>query len=293
MKKGILFLLVITGVLFAQMEPQFQAFAPNFMKLGKYSKGFHSFELLVEGVTPWSFSAKGEVKAPNNDEYLLLDGIDDEEVVIIVAYLPFPSQGTDGKGYQVGIFDLRVFLSDEPLYIRNLEFKLLPPANDNWAQESFEAAKVSSEQLGQIWNGTYDREITVTSADPIDRKKWLAAQKAAKKKEEKAAVVPPPAEETKVPAKAATQPAATKTTKKADTKTQNTATEKSSKKKMGTTKKSAATQTAEPELTEREKRQRAIAQKSAVQQQAVTAGEDDESQLTEKEKRRRALQKKK
>lgn len=239
MKKVLFVLLAFAATLFAQAQVKFQAFAPNFMKLGGYSKGYHSFELLLDGVTPWSFSAKGEVKAPNNDPDLLLDGIDNDEVVLVIAYLHYPTQGTDGQGYNVGMFDIRIFMDDEPLPVKNITWTLLPPANDDWAIGSLDAAKVASEELGDVWGAKYSREITLASADPLDREMWLASKRLPKKRERIAEPVPQPAP------KAAPAPAATAAPK---------------------TKKRAVRQAApaandDSQLTEREKRRRAARQK--------------------------------
>jgi N-acetylmuramoyl-L-alanine amidase len=71
---------------------------------------------------------------------------------------------------------------DEKTVIKDLSFKLLSPANDSWAKESFEMAKSSSQMLGPIWNGKFEKKIIVASATPLTKKKIKALQKKMNKK---------------------------------------------------------------------------------------------------------------
>ena len=70
-----------------------------------------------------------------------------------------------------------IYLQDEKTYVKNLSFKLLPPANDSWAKESFEMAKSSAQMLGPIWNGKFEKKIIVATATPLTKKKIKALKK--------------------------------------------------------------------------------------------------------------------
>ena len=78
--------------------------------------------------------------------------------------------------YNVGFFDMMLYYDEEPTRIRNLSFKLLPPANDSWAQSILDDALQSGSLLGRIWSGKYEREITKASAVPIDKTKLVDMQ---------------------------------------------------------------------------------------------------------------------
>jgi hypothetical protein len=59
-------------------------------------------------VPPWAFSVEGEVKSPGGDPDVLFNGIFDEELIVVMAYIPYPTQGKDGNEYQTGMFDLMI-----------------------------------------------------------------------------------------------------------------------------------------------------------------------------------------
>ena len=61
--------------------------------------------------------------------------------------------------------------------IRNLKFRLLPPADDEWSKGILNDALTSGSLLGQIWKGKYERAITKASADPIDKRKLQSMKK--------------------------------------------------------------------------------------------------------------------
>lgn len=181
MKKLVVLVFCLISSLFAQVEPEFQGFAGNLLRLKKAEKGYHSFSMELN-VPPWAFSVEGEVKSPGGDPDVLFNGIFDEELIVVMAYIPYPTQGKDGNEYQTGMFDLMIYLQDEKTQIRNLSFNLLPPANDSWAKESFEMAKSSAQMLGPIWNGKFEKKIIVASATPLTKKKIKALQKKMNKK---------------------------------------------------------------------------------------------------------------
>ncbi|MCF0224387.1 MAG: hypothetical protein HUK20_08960 [Fibrobacter sp.] len=158
------------------VKPEFQAFSGALVKLKKAEHGFHKFMLRIEAA-PWAFEAQGEVQSPGGDSDLLINGLFDGDVYAVLAYIPSPSVGADGLEYQTGLFDMMLFYEDEPTQIRNLEFKLLPPANDEWAQGILSDAATSSSILGNIWNGKYNKAITRASAVPIDKNKLMAMQR--------------------------------------------------------------------------------------------------------------------
>ena len=190
MKKLIVFLcLVFVAVCSAQtLKPEFQAFSGALLKLKKADKGYHKFRLTVD-VAPWAFQADGEVQAPGGDGDALITGLFDGDVYAVLAYVPSASPGSDGKEYQVGLFDMMLFFEDEPTRIRNLRFKLLPPAHDEWAMGILKDALESGSLLGNVWGGKYDKAITQASADPLDKAKLRALQKKGEKKPEEEATI--------------------------------------------------------------------------------------------------------
>ena len=180
MKKLIAFLFLAFAVVCSaqsSIKPEFQAFSGGLLKLTpKVSKGFHKFQLLVD-VAPWSFKAKGEVQAPGGDADVLINALFDGDLYAVLAYIPSTAAGTDGEEYQVGFFDMMLYFEEEPTRIRNLQFELLPPANDDWAQGILKDAQESGSLVGNVWGGKYEKAITKASADPMDKKKLQALQK--------------------------------------------------------------------------------------------------------------------
>lgn len=165
----------------SSIKPEFQAFSGALLKLKKVEKGYHKFRMKVD-VAPWAFQADGEVQAPGGDPEALITGLFDGEVYAVLAYVPSTAAGTDGKEYQVGFFDMMLYFEEEPTKIRNLRFKLLPPANDEWAMGILKDALESGSLLGNVWGGKYEKDITRASADPLDKAKLRALQKKEHKK---------------------------------------------------------------------------------------------------------------
>ena len=176
MKKLLCMLLMALAVLsFAQgnTKPEFQAFSSSLLKLKPAEGGWQKFSLKVE-VAPWAFQAIGEVHVVAGDPELLNSALYDGTLYSVVAYIPAPAAGTDGKEYQVGVFDMMLFLEDEPTQVRNVKFRLLPPANDEWAMGIFKDAISAGTALGSVWGGAYEEEITKASAVPLDKKQLQA-----------------------------------------------------------------------------------------------------------------------
>ena len=176
MKKLLCMLLMALAVLsFAQgnTKPEFPAFSSSLLKLKPAEGGWQKFSLKVE-VAPWAFQAIGEVHVVAGDPELLNSALYDGTLYSVVAYIPAPAAGTDGKEYQVGVFDMMLFLEDEPTQVRNVKFRLLPPANDEWAMGIFKDAISAGTALGSVWGGAYEEEITKASAVPLDKKQLQA-----------------------------------------------------------------------------------------------------------------------
>ncbi len=177
MKKILTVIFLACALVFAQegsIKPGFQAFAGALIKLKKAEHGFHKFRLKVD-VAPWAFVAEGEVLAPGGDSDVLITALFDRALYAVLAYIPDKiAAGSDGDEYNVGFFDMMLYYDEEPTSIRNLSFKLLPPANDSWAQSILDDALQSGSLLGKIWNGKYEREITKASAVPIDKTKLVS-----------------------------------------------------------------------------------------------------------------------
>ena len=157
-------------------KPEFQAFSSSMLKLKPAEGGWQKFSLKVE-VAPWAFQAIGDVHIVAGDAELLNTALYDGTLYAVVAYIPAPAAGTDGKEYQVGVFDLMLFLEDEPTQVRNVKFRLLPPANDEWAMGIFKDAISAGTALGSVWGGAFEDEITKASAVPMDKKQLQAQLK--------------------------------------------------------------------------------------------------------------------
>ena len=172
-------------------KPEFQAFASSLLKLKPAEGGWQKFSLKVE-IAPWAFQAIGEVHIVAGDAELLNSALYDGTLYSVVAYIPAPAAGTDGKEYQVGVFDMMLFLEDEPTQVRNVKFRLLPPANDEWAMGIFKDAIASGTALGSVWGGAYEDEITKASAVPMDKKQLQANLKKKERPEPSPAAEPAP-----------------------------------------------------------------------------------------------------
>jgi hypothetical protein len=193
MKKLLCMLFMAVAVLsFAQgnTKPEFQAFSSSLLKLKPAEGGWQKFSLKVE-VAPWAFQAIGDVHIVAGDAELLNSALYDGTLYAVVAYIPAPAAGTDGKEYQVGVFDMMLFLEDEPTQVRNVKFRLLPPANDEWAMGIFKDAISAGTSMGSVWGGAYEEEITKASAVPLDKKQLQAKLK--KKERPAPAADPEPA----------------------------------------------------------------------------------------------------
>ena len=194
MKKILCILFMAVAVLsFAQgnTKPEFQAFASSLLKLKPAEGGWQKFSLKVE-IAPWAFQAIGEVHIVAGDAELLNSALYDGTLYSVVAYIPAPAAGTDGKEYQVGVFDMMLFLEDEPTQVRNVKFRLLPPANDEWAMGIFKDAIASGTALGSVWGGAYEDEIIKASAVPLDKKQLQANLKKKERPEPSPAAEPAP-----------------------------------------------------------------------------------------------------
>lgn len=190
--KKILALLVLALVMagYAQegnIRPKFQAFSGALLKLKEADKGFHKFSLKVD-VAPWAFQAIGEVRVPNGDTEALREALFEGDLYAVLAYIDYPVE-VKGEEYQVGLFDIMLFFDDEPTTVRNVKFKLLPPADDDWSKSGLQDAQSSGSLLGKIWNGKYEREITKASADPMDKGKLNALKRKKAAAEEEAAAM--------------------------------------------------------------------------------------------------------
>ena len=94
-------------------------------------------------------------------------------------------QGSDGKEYQSGVFDVMLYYSDgdEELQatIRDAKVQLLAPiASDSWAQNAQDAQ--TSKTMGVWKDASHSSAITEASADPMDKTKVYASKRAAKKR---------------------------------------------------------------------------------------------------------------
>lgn len=283
MKKIIALLCACALSSFAQKNTEFQAFAGEFLKIGDMKGGYHSFSMPVKG-EGWAFQAEGQVQAPAGDPYVLLDGVIDGLVYAVVAYVPAVAAGTDAKDYQVGMFDMMIYLEDEAVKVRDVKFKLLPPANDEWALDmARDAAEIGNASKATLWNGSHDVEITRTAAVPLTKKDLQPA----KPKPVARKLPPPPAQE----AEAAEEPVVKKRVVKRKAVAEEEEAPAPVKKKRVVKRKKVV----EPEedYEEETPKKKKVVKKRIVKKKRVIVEEEPEEEegLTIREKRRRAAAK--
>ncbi len=283
MKKIIALLCACALSSFAQKNTEFQAFAGEFLKIGDMKGGYHSFSMPVKG-EGWAFQAEGQVQAPAGDPYVLLDGVIDGLVYAVIAYVPAVAAGTDAKDYQVGMFDMMIYLEDEAVKVRDVKFKLLPPANDEWALDmARDAAEIGNASKATLWNGSHDVEITRTAAVPLTKKDLQPA----KPKPVARKLPPPPAQE----AEAAEEPVVKKRVVKRKAVAEEEEAPAPVKKKRVVKRKKVV----EPEedYEEETPKKKKVVKKRIVKKKRVIVEEEPEEEegLTIREKRRRAAAK--
>lgn len=283
---------------FAGVKPEFQAFAANFLDLKDAGDdGYHSFTLRVD-VAPWAFVYTGKVLAPNGDPDVLMDALAGDELYEVIAYVPAPVEGSDGKEYQAGVFDVMLYYSDgdEELQatIRDAKVQLLAPiASDSWAQNAFNDAQ-TSKGMGVWKDASYSSAITEASADPMDKTKVYASKRAAKK----AALSAAPAATTPAPAASTTKTDRRSSTswRTAASAPASTAAPKASAPAAATTA-STASSCDDPGMTPKERRRCRLAQSSSTASTTTTsttnssvtapaASSCDDPAMTVKERRR-------
>lgn len=280
MKKIISLLCVLAISSFAQKGTEFQAFSGEFLKVGDMKAGYHPFTMPVQG-EGWAFKAEGEVQAPAGDPYVLLDGILDGTVYAVVAYVPAVAAGTDAKDYQVGMFDMMIYLEDESVKVRNVKFTLLPPANDEWASDmARDANEIGAASKATLWSGANDVAITRTSAVPLTKKDLQP---------------PPPAEEV-APAPEEEAPVVKKKRvikkKKVVAEPEEEEEAPAPKKKKRVVKKKKVVEPEEEEVEPAPKKR--VVKKKVIKKKRVVVEEEpeeEEEELTIREKRRRAAAK--
>jgi hypothetical protein len=282
---------------FAGVKPEFQAFAANFLDLKDAGDdGYHSFTLRVD-IAPWAFVYTGKVLAPNGDPDVLMDALAGDELYEVIAYVPAPVEGSDGKEYQAGVFDVMLYYSDgdEELQatIRDAKVQLLAPiASDSWAQNAFKDAQ-TSKGMGVWKDASYSSAITDASADPMDKTKVYASKRAAKK-----AALSAPAATTPAPAAstAKTDRRSSTSWRTAASAPASTAAPKASAPAAATTA-STASSCDDPGMTPKERRRCRLAQSSSTASTTTTsttnssvtapaASSCDDPGMTVKERRR-------
>lgn len=181
-KLAILPVLLCAALSFAQLRPSFQAFDTDYLKLGEANRGYHHFIVRVD-FAPWAFVAEGNVKAPQGDEDLLFNSLDNDQLSIVIAYAPSPIEGSDGLEYQAGIYDLMIYYSDDAddfaTKIKDLKITLLPPiASDTWATGSLADAQGKRGNPGDVFKNPENRNaIFQASARPLSKAQAIAARK--------------------------------------------------------------------------------------------------------------------
>jgi hypothetical protein len=160
---------------------QFKAFSGSFIKYGNMSAGSRPFTLKIE-YSPWFFEYTGKVNAAHNTADL---DIYENEVVAVVAYHDAPGKTAEGIAYQAGLFDVMIYLEDEPTRISETSVKLVGvAAQENAAAPVLAQAKTFAGLVpGQVFSDpANEKALTAAQADALDKSAMQAAQKAEQKR---------------------------------------------------------------------------------------------------------------
>ncbi|MCL2260012.1 MAG: hypothetical protein FWC15_01500 [Fibromonadales bacterium] len=155
-------------------EPSFAGFTGSFIKFGPVSGNDRSFTMSVE-YAPWFF----EIKGTANANYLTPDLGDD--VIAVLAYYNALGKTADGADYQAGLFDLMIYLDDEPVKISNLSFALTGQAAAG--SSVLAQAKTWNFSQGQVFRmAKYESPILTAQATYLDKSHIERENAAAKKR---------------------------------------------------------------------------------------------------------------
>jgi len=155
---------------FNSKEPSFAGFTGSFIKFGPVSGNARPFTMTVE-YAPWFFEIKGTASA----DYLTQD-LGDDAIAVLAYY-----KVDDSANYQPGLFDLMIYLDDEPIKMSNLSFALIGPATAGSAVLA--QAKTWNFTQGQVFKMSKyaNGDILTAQATYLD-KSHIEREKAAAKK---------------------------------------------------------------------------------------------------------------
>lgn len=159
-------------------DPKFKGFSGSFLDFGKMSAGSREFKIKVE-FAPWFFEYTGKVNAAHNtaDLDIMFDQMD-----VVIAYYDAPGVNGDGVPYQAGIFDVMLYLDDEPTRITEATVRLLGPASAG-ASTLAKALTWGSFAPGAVFtNPNYSKDITTAQGDALDKADIVKAKKAEEKR---------------------------------------------------------------------------------------------------------------
>jgi len=155
-------------------DPSFTGFTGSFVGFGRISGNDRSFTMKVE-YKPWFFEVSGTANANYNTPDL------GEDVIVVIAYYNAPGKTADGINYQAGLFDLMMYLDDEPVKISNLNFTMTAKAAAGSAVLA--QAKTWNFEQGKVFKmPKYDASIIKAQAAALDKSDIAREEAAAKKR---------------------------------------------------------------------------------------------------------------
>ena len=156
-------------------DPSFTGFTGSFVSFGNISGEDRSFTMKVE-YKPWFFEASGTANAKYNTPDL------GEDVIVVIAYYNALGKTADSTSYQAGLFDLMMYLDDEPVKISNLNFTMTAKAAAGSAVLA--QAKTWNFEQGKIFKmPKYDAPIIKAQAAALDKSDIAREEAAARKRE--------------------------------------------------------------------------------------------------------------
>jgi hypothetical protein len=291
MRKIVLFISLVLALFSAAFcelttkEPSFTAFTGSFLKFGKKSGNSRPFTMKIE-YGQWHFEASGAANADHNtDELEELQ----QDLVVVFAYYD-----VKGQGYQPGLFDLMIYLDDEPIKVSKVEISLIGKAAAG--SSILEQAKTWNFEPGKVWKATkYSSPIIRAKATALDEEDIAREIAAAKKKEQEAERKKEAAEKKRIADSIAKEKAAIAAEKKrvadsiAKEEAARAAAEAAEKKRIAAEKKRVADSIAKEEEA---KKKAAAAEKKRIAAEKKRA-EDSIAREEEAERKREAAERKK